>query len=101
MLEQTPALGRLATVVADRAPDVVDHAECGAPDDRRVVHVVGEPLGELLALPHTVDPVRVAAVAAADVNRYGKLGLHIETQWRTGGIGRSMVAPVGMRVPDR
>ena len=66
---------------------MVDDAEAGAADDGRIVHIVGEPLGELLALPHSVDPVRVAAVTAADVNGHRQLGLDLEAHRRTGGIG--------------
>ncbi|WP_168176108.1 DUF1589 domain-containing protein [Mycobacterium sp. ST-F2] len=64
--------------MAHRTADVVDDAEAGTRDDRRIGHVVGESLGELLALPRAVQPVGVAAVAATHVDRHGQLGLHVE-----------------------
>ena len=80
-------------------PTWVDHPESGPADDRRIGHVVGEPLGELLALPHAVDPVAVPAVAAADVDRARQLGPTSKRDRRTVAGGGPMVAPVGIRVP--
>src|SRR5258705_3891982 len=54
VLEKAPALDGLATFRADGAADVVDDAEARPADDRRVRHVVGEALSELVALLHTM-----------------------------------------------
>ncbi len=88
MLEQAPALlRRRRPLVADRPADVVDHPEARPGDDRRVGHVVGAPFGELLALPHAVQPVRVPAVAASDVDRNSQFGFDVESQWVADLIG--------------
>src|SRR6478736_10223379 len=58
--------------VAGRAPDVVDHAEHEPALHGLVGQVVGESLGERLALPGAVGPVRVAAVPASDMEGYGE-----------------------------
>src|SRR6478735_11539649 len=100
VLEQAPALALDSVgVPADGAPDMVDDAEAGAPDDRGIGHVVGQAFGEVVALPHAVQPVGVAAVSAADVNRHRQFGLDVEIDWaavecgrldgRTGGDARS------------
>ncbi|WP_212814720.1 MULTISPECIES: DUF1589 domain-containing protein [unclassified Mycolicibacterium] len=68
--------------MAHRTADVVDDAEAGASDDRRIGHVVGEALGERLALPRAVQPVGVTAVAAAHVDWHGQLGFHVEADGR-------------------
>ena len=87
VLVEAPALHRVGVAVAAyRAADVVDDAEAGPRDDRRVGHVVGQSLDELFALPHAVQPVRVAAVAAADMDGHRQLGLHVEVDG--GAVGR-------------
>src|ERR1700744_411663 len=83
---------------------MVDDAETGPPDDRGVVHVVGQPFDELFALPHAVQPVRVAAVAAAYMNRHRQLGLDIEVHRgavRCGGAGGAARAGPEVEVPPR
>src|SRR6202008_608002 len=67
---------------------MVDHAEAGPRDDRRVGHVVSQSLDELFALPHTVRPVRVAAVATAYVDGDRQLGLPVEVDRGAVGGGR-------------
>ena len=102
MLVEAPALDRLlVAVAADRAADMVDDAEAGSSDDRRVRHVVRQAFGELLAFPHAVQPVRVAAVAAADVDGYRSLDSTSKWTGVPSGVVASMVAAVGMRVPER
>ena len=76
--------------VQGRAADVVDAAEHEAALHGLVVHVVGDPLGEVLALPRAVDPVRVAAVPTTDVERYGEPRLDLE---RRPGLPSGVVQP--------
>src|SRR5260370_5562867 len=88
MLVKAPALDRsFVALTADRAADMVDHPEAGSSDDRRVGHVVGQAFGEFLALPGAVYPVRIAAVAAADMNGHRQFGLDVEVDGGTVGSG--------------
>ena len=66
VLEQAPTLDGLTAFGADRAADMVDDTEACTPDDRRIGHVVRKAFGEVVALPHSMQPVRVPAVPAAD-----------------------------------
>src|SRR5271163_604524 len=88
VLVKAPTLGWISVAVAaQRAPHIVDDPEAGPRDDRRVGHVVGQPFGELLALPHAVHPVRIAAVAATDVDGHRQLGLDVEVDGGAVGCG--------------
>src|SRR6476659_2439229 len=89
MLEQAPAIALDAIgVTADGAADVVDDAEARAAHDRGIGHVVGQAFGEVVALPHAVQPVGVAAVSAADVTRHRQFGLDVEMYWAAIECGR-------------
>src|SRR6201999_107137 len=89
VLEQAPPLPfDTVCVTAHGAADMVDHAEACAPDDGGIGHVVGQAFGEVVALPHSVQPVRVTAVPAADVNGHRQFGLDLETQQCTRTVGR-------------
>src|SRR5438874_10777266 len=79
---------------------MVDDAETGAPDDRGIGHVVRQAFGEVVALPHPVQPVRVAAVSAADVNRHRQLGFDVEMDWAAvecGGVDGRTSGDAGAR----
>src|SRR5690242_940926 len=80
VLEEAPAFGPvdLSTVHAGTAgngtPHMVDDAEHHPARHLGGSHVVGDPLGELLAAPRAVRPVRVATVATTHVQRHGEFG---------------------------
>src|ERR1700733_4974877 len=101
MLVKTPTHNWISVAVAaHRAANMIDDAEAGPRDDRRVGHVVGQPLDELLALPYAVQPVRVAAVPATDVDGHWQLGLDLEVDGGAvggGGVNRRAGRDAGAR----